>query len=47
MLSQEYWKLFLETGAPEAYLMYTQALHQEEHHVSDGPGHRPASLGIQ
>lgn len=47
MLSSEYWKLFLETGAPEAYLMYTQALQQEEHHVSDDPSHRPACDGLQ
>ena len=47
MLSREYWNLFLETGAPEAYLLYTEALHQEEHHVSDRPGHRSAGVGIQ
>ena len=47
MLSSEYWKLFLETGAPEAYLLYTQSLRQEERHVSDGSGHRPAGDGLQ
>ena len=47
MLSQAYWKLFLETGSPEAYLLYTQTLQQEAHHVSDCPGHRPSGFGIQ
>lgn len=47
MLSSEYWKLFLETGAPEAYLLYTQALQREEYHVSDGSGHCPAGDGLQ
>ena len=32
MLSQEYWKLFLETGAPEAYMLYRAA--QEENACS-------------
>ena len=47
MLSSEYWKLVLETGAPEAYLMYTQSLQQEEPRVSDDPSHRPAGDGLQ
>ena len=37
MDAKAYWQLFLDTGAPEAYLMYTQALKSEgayvpEHH---------------
>ena len=44
MRSEDYWKIFLETGAPEMYLMYTKALKMEENHVFDdtgagGPGH--------
>ena len=35
MQSQDYWKIFLETGAPEAYLLYTRALKMEENHVFD------------
>ncbi len=31
----EYWKLFLETGRPEIYVMYTQALKAEGAHVSE------------
>ena len=47
MNSADFWNVFLETGAPEAYLMYTQALQQEEHRVSDDPSHRPAGDGLQ
>lgn len=43
MNAMDYWKLFVETGAPEAYLSYTQALKMEENHVSDDP--RPGITG--
>ena len=29
MKSTDYWQLFLDTGAPEAYLMYTKQLKSE------------------
>ena len=35
MEKEAYWKLFLATGAPEAYLMYSQAKRMESAHVSD------------
>ena len=35
MNSREYWQLFLETGAPEFYMMYTRVLKTEEHYVSE------------
>lgn len=35
MRSSEYWKIFLETGAPEAYLSYSMALKMENTYVSD------------
>lgn len=38
MDAKEYWRLFLETGAPEVYLMYSQALKSEETYVSDYHG---------
>ena len=38
MQSQNYWQLFLETGAPEMYLLYHQAKRLEEDDVSDSPG---------
>lgn len=47
MKSKDYWQLFWETGAPEAYMMYTQALKTEGTHVPDDTGNRPESNGIQ
>lgn len=38
MNSADYWSVFLETGAPEAYLLYSAALKSEGNHVSDHPG---------
>lgn len=40
MNAQEYWKLFIETGAPELYLLYNNARRMEKSHVLDdtGPG---------
>ncbi len=43
----DYWQLFLETGAPEWYLMYTKANKMGENHVSDHTGNRPESHGLQ
>lgn len=47
MDARDYWNLFLETGAPEAYLMYTKALKSEGIHVSDHTGNRPQGHGLQ
>lgn len=38
MEANEYWKLFLETGAPEMYLLYNNARRMERSHVLDNPG---------
>lgn len=40
MKAQDYWQIFLETGAPEVYLFYTTARKMEESNVLDcsGPG---------
>ena len=40
MKSKMYWQLFLETGSPEAYLMYNEAKRLEQVHVHqyEGPG---------
>ena len=35
MVAMDYWKLFLETGAPEYYMMYSQALKGERSHIPD------------
>ena len=45
MNTTDYWQLFLETGAPEAYLLYRKQL--EESHVPVHSGHRPAGDGLQ
>ena len=37
MDSQNLWSLFMETGAPEMYLLYNQAKKMEEGYVSDCP----------
>ena len=47
MNAANFWQLFLETGAPEAYLLYSNALKMEGNHVSDDPGNRPESHGLQ
>ena len=47
MNAAEYWKLFMETGAPEAYMMYAQAKRMEKDHVFDDPGHRAQGYGLQ
>ena len=47
MNTNAYWQLFLQTGAPEAYLLYAQQLRMEEPHVFDNPGHRAAGNGLQ
>ena len=47
MNSMDCWKLFLETGAPEAYLMYTKQLKSEAAYVYDDSGHRPESNRLQ
>lgn len=35
MTTQEIWELFLETGAPEFYLLYNKARKMEIAHVLD------------
>ncbi len=47
MKASDYWQLFLDTGAPEAYLLYQNALKMEENYVSDDPGHCATGYGLQ
>jgi len=47
MYANDYWQLFLETGAPEAYLMYSKQRKSEDSYVYDSSGHRPESNGLQ
>ena len=46
MNAYDYWQIFMETGAPEAYLMY-KAMKTEGKDVSNDPGDRPQSYGLQ
>ena len=47
MNAEIYWKLFMQTGAPEAYLLYTEQVKMEAGHVSDNSGHCPESHTVQ
>ncbi len=47
MTARDYWKIFMETGAPEAYLSYTHALRMEGNHVSDDPSSGAPGHGLQ
>lgn len=47
MFAKEYWQVFVETGAPEAYLSYRNALLLEANHVSDHQSFGPAGNGLQ
>ena len=38
MNAADYWSIFMETGAPEAYIAYTRALKMEESNVFDDAG---------
>ncbi len=35
MRARDYWQIFMETGAPEAYMAYTRALKMEESYVPE------------
>lgn len=39
--TNDYWKLFLETGAPEIYIMYAKLQKAEEQHVFNCTGDCP------
>ena len=47
MYANELWQLFLETGAPEAYLMYSKQRKSEDSYVFDGSGYRPEGNRLQ
>ncbi len=47
MNEKEYWQLFLETGAPEAYLLYNRSKRMEQNHVSDHQSSGAAPDGLQ
>lgn len=47
MNASDLWSMFLETGAPEYYLMYTKALKMEDKNVSDSQGTGVTHYGLQ
>ena len=47
MNAMDYWKIFMETGSPEAYLSYATLRKTEDNHVSDHQGPGPAGHGLQ
>lgn len=47
MGSQELWQVFLETGAPEMYLLYNKARKMESIHVFDDSGTGAAGHQLQ
>ena len=47
MEAKDYWQLFLETGAPEAYLLYSRQVKSEAQYVLDHSRHRPEGDGLQ
>lgn len=47
MTSQDYWQIFIETGAPEMYLLYNNARKMENAHVPDNTGTGTAGYGVQ
>ncbi len=47
MNSDFFWNIFLETGAPEAYLLYHKALRGEAFHVPDHQSPGSSGNGLQ
>lgn len=47
MKSQDYWQMFLETGAPELYLLYNNARKMENTHVLDDTGAGTPDYSLQ
>lgn len=47
MNANAFWQMFLDTGAPEMYLLYNKARKMEDVHVSDDSRPCPAGNGLQ
>ena len=47
MESQDYWKLFMDTGAPEMYLLYHHARKTESNNVFNDSGTGSAGSKLQ
>ena len=47
MNASDYWNLFMETGAPECYLLFQAARRRAEQDVYEDPGTCAPSNGVQ
>ena len=47
MISQEFWQSFVQTGAPELYLLYKRAQKMENGNVPDDTGPGSSGHGLQ
>ena len=47
MTSQDYWQMFMQTGAPELYLLYKNAMKLENTHVLDNTGSGAPGRSLQ
>ena len=47
MKSRQLWQAFLDTGAPELYILYSKAREAEGSDVFNNPGTRPTSYQLQ
>ena len=47
MRSGELWQAFLDTGAPELYVLFSKAREEEVRNVFDNSGTRTASYYLQ
>lgn len=47
MNAENFWQLFLETGAPEVYMLYNKARRMENSHVFDDSGIGPSGHRLQ
>lgn len=47
MEAKDYWQLFLETGAPEMYMLYSKMAKTEAANVSDNPSPGVTGYGVQ
>lgn len=47
MNAQNFWQVFLDTGSPEMYLLYSKAKKMEGLHVLDDQGFDPTRYKLQ
>jgi hypothetical protein len=47
MDARDYWTIFLETGLPEAYMLYSRAKRMETSNVSNDKSTGPAGNRLQ